>query len=53
MKRTVYSLNWGKRTNGGMESILEKYTSFFKWVKRIKRLFKEGHSVLIYKPYKE
>ena len=50
MKKTVYSLNWNKREN---ESHIEKYYSFFKWLKRIIHLlFKEDTSVLICKPYK-
>ena len=51
MKKTVYTLSWSKKEN---ESCVEKYHSFFKWLKRIfQLLYKEDTSVLIYKPYKE
>lgn len=51
MKKTVYSLSWSKEEN---VSWVEKYHSFFKWLKRIiQLLYKENTSVLIYKPYKE
>ena len=46
-----YVLSWSKREN---VSHIEKYHSFFKWLKRIiQLLYKENTSVLIYKPYKE
>ena len=32
------------------DSIIENYRSFFKWLKRIVQLLRQGHSVLIYKP---
>lgn len=51
MKKTIYVLSWSKREN---ESHIEKYHSFFKWLKRIiQLLYKEDTSVLIYKPYWE
>ena len=51
MKKTIYVLSWSKGEN---ESHIEKYYSFFKWLKRIiQLLYKEDTSVLIYKPYKE
>lgn len=50
-KKTIYVSSWSKREN---ESHIEKYHSFFKWLKRIiQLLYKENTSVLIYKPYKE
>ena len=50
-KKTIYVLSWSKGEN---ESHIEKYYSFFKWLKRIiQLLYKENTSVLIYKPYKE
>lgn len=43
-----YVLSWSKGEN---ESHIEKYHSFFKWLKRIiQLLYKEDTSVLIYKP---
>ena len=43
-----YVLSWSKGEN---ESHIEKYHSFFKWLKRIiLLLYKEDTSVLIYKP---
>lgn len=51
MKKPIYVLSWSKREN---ESHIEKYYSFFKWLKRIiQLLYKENTSVLIYKPYKQ
>lgn len=43
----TYSLNYSGREGS---SVIEKYHSFFKWIKRIVQLLKQGHSVLIYKP---
>ena len=43
-----YVLSWSKGEN---ESHIEKYHSFFKWLKRIiQLLYKEDTSVLIHKP---
>lgn len=50
MKKTIYVLSWSKREN---ESHIEKYHSFFKWLKRIIQLLYKDIFVLIYKPYKE
>lgn len=46
----TYTLSYGVCEGS---SIIEKYHSFFKWIKRIVQLLKRGHSVLIYKPVKE
>ena len=44
----TYALSYSERESS---SYLEKYHSFFKWIKRIIQLLKQGYSVLIYKPY--
>jgi len=46
----TYALNWSVKEGS---STIEKYHSFFKWIRRIVQLLKQGHSVLIYKPYKD
>lgn len=43
----TYALSYSERDGS---SVIEKYHSFFKWIKRIVQLLKQGHSVLIYKP---
>jgi len=47
MKKTVYSLSWSKKEN---ESVIERYYSFFSWIKQIVHLLKDNHSVCIYRP---